>query len=370
MEYIRKNMWDNSKVYKFENFREQAESSSNTKKDTGSSSENKKSRSKQAASSSQNPQPSKDDNKRAKNDENSSDEFINPNERDYERPVNKRILKMNKKNLTMLDDYQKHKDAQHKKQKEGGGQNVFKIRKVNDKGAPRQESPYNTSSEEQKVNSSNTSGECKTQNNASNTDSNNSTRPPTNYICLSAGKVIIKGNEIETTVPCDIETINNKISMISPHYPVKVTMYPLSYNRPHVYDPKSQSFTSKESFQSGGNQNGGSDGAGNPSNENNGSGFINLSSSSGYSSPFDHYMKMLEQNYCLGTCSVSKRLSTSTPSGGYTTQDQRVQRSASQAPMNYPHIFNNMNSGSSNRNSCESQLYKHNTSNNNSLQPQ
>ena len=38
--------------------------------------------------------------------------------------------------------------------------------------------------------------------------------------------------------------------MISPRYPVKVSINPLSLCQPHVYNPKSQSFTSKESYQS------------------------------------------------------------------------------------------------------------------------
>lgn len=86
---------------------------------------------------------------------------------------------MNKKNLNMLDDYEKFKDAEReaKRQKTSDGfQPVFKVQKVNNKSS--NESPENTSSEEQK----NSSGDVKTQNNVSNTDSNTSTRPGTSYI--------------------------------------------------------------------------------------------------------------------------------------------------------------------------------------------
>lgn len=109
---------------------------------------------------------------------------------------------MNKRNLSMLDEYQKFKDVQrtHANKMKNKAPKVFKVKKVHNKRDSGQDSPYNTSSEEQK-NSSNTSGGYKTQNNGSNFDSNGSTVPSTNYICLSNGKVIIKGNEIETTVP-------------------------------------------------------------------------------------------------------------------------------------------------------------------------
>lgn len=113
--------------------------------------------------------------------------------------------------------------------------------------------------------------------------------------------MIIKGNEIETTVPCDIETINNKVSMISPHYPVKVTMQPLSLTQPHVFDPKSNSFTSKGSIHSFGPVNSG-DNQGNSSGSNNGVRLPSSSTSQLTGSPFDIYMRMLEQNYCLGNC--------------------------------------------------------------------
>lgn len=352
MEYVKKNLCDNSKVYKFENFKSQTESASNTRKGNGSSSGNGRSKSRNLRSSSRNNNSGENKDSSGNNEESSGLSMKN-NEEDKE--SNKRILKMNKKNLNMFNDYEKFKEVQRQARKnksKGGHERVFNVNKVNNKQKENsQESPNYTSSEEQK-NSSNISGGFKTQNGASNTDSN-TTKPPTSYITLSNGSVIIKGNEIETTVPCDIETINNKVSMISPHYPVKVTMYPLSLNQPHVYDPKSQSFTSKGSYQSFGPMNSGENQS-NSQNLNNVSGLLNSNTTGTIeSTPFEIYMKMLEQNYCLGTCSTTKRLSSSTPSNGYISQEQPMHRSASQAPLNYPHIMGNSNSGSSNRNSCE-----------------
>lgn len=158
---------------------------------------------------------------------------------------------MNKKNLTMLDNYHQLKDAQNEKyqkidDRSSKPSKIFKVNKIPKNGSSN-ESPDGTSSEEQKNISSNTSGGYKVQNNCSNIDSNASTRTPSNYICLCNGKIIIKGTEIETTVPCNIETINGKVSMISPQYPVKICIYPLSLSTPQIYDPKSQSFTSKGS---------------------------------------------------------------------------------------------------------------------------
>lgn len=112
------------------------------------------------------------------------------------------------------------------------------------------ESECNVSSEEQKNNTSNqtSNNEFKTpMATGSNVDSNANQKINTSYICLDNGKVIIKGNQIETMVPCDIETLNKNVSMICPHYPVKISILPLAYNQPHVYDHKSQSFTSRDS---------------------------------------------------------------------------------------------------------------------------
>lgn len=70
-------------------------------------------------------------------------------------------------------------------------------------------------------------------------------------------------------------------------------------------------------------------------------------------SAFEIYMKMFEQHYCIGTCnSESKRISSSNNSNVYRhLQNHQVQRSSSQAPLDYAHILNN--SSSSNRYSLE-----------------
>ena len=152
----------------------------------------------------------------------------------------------------MLENMQEFEEKciEEQENNEEKNKKIFGIEKVKDKKESCQGSSYNVSSEEQKNNQSNGSKSFKNQINWSNTDSNMSTRSTTNYILLDKGKVIIKGNEIETVVPWDIETINNKISMISPRYPVKVSINPLSLSQPHVYNPKNQSFASKESYQS------------------------------------------------------------------------------------------------------------------------
>jgi len=43
------------------------------------------------------------------------------------------------------------------------------------------------------------------------TDNNreSSTNSSTKYICLNQGQVVVKGNEIETIVPCEIDHINS-----------------------------------------------------------------------------------------------------------------------------------------------------------------
>ena len=169
----------------------------------------------------------------------------------------KEYLRWIENNLNMLNSYQELEDEQieGKQNKseidDDANKRVFDIKKMKTKKDSMQGSSYNVSYEEQKNNVSNGSKSIKTQNNGSNSDSNVSTRNTTNYILIDKGKVVIKGNEIETLVPCDIETINNKISMISPRCPVKVTMLPLSLNKPQVYNPKSQSFISKEFYQYG-----------------------------------------------------------------------------------------------------------------------
>jgi hypothetical protein len=274
MEYIQDGMCDNSKIYKFENFK--ASTQPPTKRSESSSRIDRKT-TRNMRSSSKNTRNLKDNESRGVIEERSSIGSCKDNPNEENKSKKKRILKMNRKNLNMLDDYQASKEAQRKAKKlEIQNPKVFKVKKMENKRDSCQESSYNISSEEQKNNMSNLSNGYKIQNNGSNTDSNISTRVPTNYLCLSSGKVIIKGNEIETTVPCDIETINNKVSMISPHYPVRVIMSPLLLNQPHVYNPKSQSFTSKESNQSG---------------------QINGDLPSTFSSSFDSYIRILEQSY-------------------------------------------------------------------------
>lgn len=205
----------------------------------------------------------------------------------------------------MFENYQELEDKRNEKQEnENDNDNdknkrVFDIQKIKGKKDSLQGSSYNISYEEQKNNPSNGSKSIKTQNNGSNADSNISTRNSTNYILLDKGRVVIKGNEIETIVPCDIETINNKISMISPRYPVKVSMFPLSLSQPHVYNPKSQSFTSKESYQftgQGSNVEGPSVNSQTPSNM---SGAMNPYLSQA-NSQFETLLHILTQSYCLG----------------------------------------------------------------------
>lgn len=102
----------------------------------------------------------------------------------------------------MLDNLQELEDKRN--EIEGNvdkSKKVFDIKKVNSKKESYQGSSYNVSSEEQKNNPSNGSKNDINQINGSNTDSNVSTRSTMNYILLDKGRVIIKGNEIETIVP-------------------------------------------------------------------------------------------------------------------------------------------------------------------------
>lgn len=137
-----------------------------------------------------------------------------------------KIAKMSKQNLDKFDHMQKMKRL-HSEIIEGDNTNkhnkMFKITKMNNKKDSSQGSFYNISSEEQKLLETNypfLGKNFKSSKEGSEGDSNTSTN--VSYICLNEGKLIIKGNEIETVVPCNIETINNKVTMISPHYPVRV----------------------------------------------------------------------------------------------------------------------------------------------------
>lgn len=256
MEYIQKNMCDKSNVYKFDNFKTSAEvgSSTQTRTNQQRSSSSNLNRSKRVLrSASRNRQMEKEQEDNAEMEENGSSGDAPASKCEEEKlPQRDRL---NRTNLNMLDKIEKFNERLRNKRKRQDDENKGKVFKVwkRPKNRSSQESPCDTSLEDQK-NGSSESNFLRAKN-GSGTDSNSNAQTQTSYICLSNGKIVIKGNEIETTVPWDIQTINNKVSMISPHYPVKVTMVPLALNGPHVYDPKSNSFTSKESYQSSG-QNG------------------------------------------------------------------------------------------------------------------
>ena len=225
---------------------------------------------------------------------------------------------------------------------------------------------YNVSSEEQKNIMMNypflNKKSFKYSKEGSDGDSNLSTKGSFNYIWLDGGKVIIKGNEIETIVPCDIEIINNKVTMISPRYPVKVTIAPLSLSHPHIYNPKSQSFTSKESYLFSGQGSNVEHQSQNSQTPSNISGFNQNILMSGYQSTpsLDSLLITLGQNYWIGNWDSLIRMQNTNSTSNFQNQDLRMQRCSSQAPINITHILNNSISGSSNRYSWESQLYRQN----------
>lgn len=118
---------------------------------------------------------------------------------------NHKVAKMNKQNLDKFDHMQKMKRL-HSQIIEGENDNnhnkMFKITKMNNKKESSQGSFYNISSEEQKLLETNypfLNKNFKSSKEGSDGDSNTSTN--ISYICLNEGKVIIKGNEIETVVP-------------------------------------------------------------------------------------------------------------------------------------------------------------------------
>lgn len=90
--------------------------------------------------------------------------------------------------------------------------------------------------------------------------------------------------------------------MISPQYPVKISITPISLNQPHVYDPKRQSFTSKNSGQSI-YQTGHYDGNYlNKQNLNYMNNILNKENQEDSKNPIQtQLISLLSQNYCLGS---------------------------------------------------------------------
>ncbi|CAI2360787.1 unnamed protein product [Moneuplotes crassus] len=77
---------------------------------------------------------------------------------------------------------------------------------------------------------------------------NASTAVNSAYVCLNRGDVIIKANEIETIIPCDIENSTlpsgKSVPHIFPNQQVNITILPLSKSTvPMAYDVKSKGFT-------------------------------------------------------------------------------------------------------------------------------
>ena len=344
MEYIQKNLWDKSNVYKFDNFKNSAENGSSTKTQTNqqrSSSSNLNRTKRSLRSSSRNRQAAKDN-----NEESGSSGSAHPSKVEEEKLPPQE--KLSKRNLNMLDKIEKFNERLRKKRKKQDDENEGKVFKVSkrDKNRSSQESPCDTSMEDQK-NGSSESNFMKAKN-GSGTDSNSNAQTQTSYICLNNGSIVIKGNEIETTVPCDIQTINNKVSMISPRYPVKVTMVPLALNGPHVYDPKSNSFTSKESYQSSG-QNGSGERI--PGTGLNALSTV-LNSANGQSSGngSDNVLSGIMKGFWQ--CSDSSNLSNFYQNFMQPMYNPNVHRSVSQGLIRAPNMVNN-SSGSSNPHSME-----------------
>jgi len=309
MDYVQRNMCDNPQTYKFENFKTEPNNLS-IDAHKGSSSQNNKMKRSLRSTSNRKVMISEAD-VSGNNEEQDSIDSTKQKEKDQPKD-NKRVLKMNRKNLQKLDDFERFDEAENQIKKNKHSARTVNNSKEAKNDSCQNSSSYNVSSEEQK-NSMHLSGGSKMQVNSSNIDSSSSTKMSTNYICLNNGRIVIKGNEIETTVPWDIETINNKVSMISPHYPVRVVIYPLSLNEPHVYDPKSQSFTSKDNYS------GNNIGECQPA------------------SSFDTYLRHLEKHYWLDNCVGSQNPVSSTQSGAQYSRMMRKSGSDSQtASMLYP----------------------------------
>jgi len=154
----------------------------------------------------------------------------------------KNVAIMNKKNLNRFDKmHQKNKMSNFQSMEPSTQNKMFRIEKVGNKKDSSQESFFNNPSEEQKQMENNypfMNRKSKSMKNSSEGDSNTSTAM--NYICLSSGQILIKGNEVETNVHCNIETLNNKVTMISPQGPVKIVITPLLTNQSLGYDSKSK----------------------------------------------------------------------------------------------------------------------------------
>jgi len=160
LEYVQMNMCDNSKVYKFDHFKQEAE---NSPKEFNL-------------------------NSKLNNLQNHHD---SPKLNNPEESTNKRILKMNRNNLKMLEDYQSYTREKVEQQ----------ITQNNDEKWKEFAASSYIVCDEQKNMNSNNSKSCNFQKNESNTDSNGCSNTTTNYISLDNGSVFIKGNEVETVVP-------------------------------------------------------------------------------------------------------------------------------------------------------------------------
>lgn len=275
MKYIRKNMCDNSRVYKFDSFKEQQNLESKEPTEFNEPEYNSMCLGLPFCNEYANSlylDPGK---------YNRMEEEKLPQ---YSDQMDPHVSRMNKTNLNKFDHIQdmKKKREEAENHNEGNQNKLFKITKMNNKKESSQESFYNISSEEQKQMEMNypfMNKNMRSSKEASDGDSNMSTSP--SYICLNGGKIIIKGNEIETTVPCDIETINNKVTMISPQNPVKIVITPISLSQPYVFDQKNRSFASKNSSQS--------------MERKTGSDAISQSNTA-----YSQMMSILDNNFCLG----------------------------------------------------------------------
>lgn len=186
MEYIQNNMCDNSKVYKFETFREQQSNP------LASDIQENKSNMDLGVSNSGGATKPEDTDKAPFG----------------ESQANPKISKMSKQNLNRFDNLQKlHNKKVNSEETANGDKHskMFKITKpANGKKDSSQGSFYNISSEEQKNEYANypfIKRNMKSSKEGSDGDSGLSTKGSTSYICLEGGKIIIKGNEIETVVP-------------------------------------------------------------------------------------------------------------------------------------------------------------------------
>jgi hypothetical protein len=162
-----------------------------------------------------------------------------------------------------------------------------------------------------------------------------------NYIWLDSGKIIIKGNEIETLVPWEIKTLNKKVSMLSPQYPVKITITPLMYDHPQTYNSKNQSFMSNKM-----NQN---DEILMSSKSLVNAGSTLQSSNNGliaqYDILYDAWVNMLNMHYCLDSCNSAGVPLNRSSSRNCSNEQVIPIRSSSQANVQYNCIAKSSNLG-------------------------